>query len=311
MFPEKSVVDEIRKARPKKILLQLPEGLKTNALEMVDTIEKNTGASVLISCDPCFGACDIRDSEAERLGCDLVLHVGHSDFGLRTKVPVIYEEYRIEYDAVGLLKNNLEKLKPYKNISLVTTLQFVHLLDGAKKLLEKNDKKVLIGKPQRAKHSGQVLGCDFSAAESVDEMADVHIFFGSCFFHPLGLASKTKKPVLFLDFEKNQLTELAKEREKQERIKAMRIAEARDFIHFGILVSVKPGQLNIKLAENLKKKLEQKGKKAWILVMDEITPDKIIGMHIDCLINTACPRLYEDTERLEKPLLNAEDADNL
>ncbi len=304
-------VDELKRRKPKKILLQIPEGLKTKVLELAKEIEKKTGADVLISCDPCFGACDLRDSEAEKLGCDLLLHIGHSDLGLKTKTPVMYEEYRMDFDAVGLLEKNMEKLKPYKSISLLSTIQYVHLLDEVKKFLENNKRNVYIGLPKKAKHPGQILGCDFSAAETVDREADAHLFFGTGLFHPLGLATKVKKPVLFLDFEKSQFTDLSKEKEIEERLREMHIAEAKDLRNFGILVSTKPGQMNIGLAETIKRKLEQRGKNAYVLVMDEITPEKLLGLKLECLVNTACPRIVEDMEKFGKIIMNAEDINKL
>jgi len=46
------------KQKPKLIAVQIPEGLKTRALEIADKIEKNSGAEVVTFADPCFGACD-------------------------------------------------------------------------------------------------------------------------------------------------------------------------------------------------------------------------------------------------------------
>jgi len=42
----------------KKILVQLPDGLKPMAAEIVDSLSK-TGASVYIWFSSCFGACDL------------------------------------------------------------------------------------------------------------------------------------------------------------------------------------------------------------------------------------------------------------
>jgi 2-(3-amino-3-carboxypropyl)histidine synthase len=91
----------------------------------------------------------------------------------------------------------------------------------------------------------------------------------------------------------------------------MHIEEAKGYRNFGIIVSTKPGQMNTKTAENAKKKLEKLGKNAFIMVFDEITSWKTIGMHLDCLVNCACPRLAEDSERLGMIVLNPEDIDML
>jgi len=87
----------------RRVYLQVPEGLKTKVQEIAGNLEKE-GLEVFVSCEPCFGACDIRDWEAKALGCDVILHVGHTDFGVKSKVPVVYEPYRIEYNIVPVLE---------------------------------------------------------------------------------------------------------------------------------------------------------------------------------------------------------------
>ena len=76
---------------------------------------------------------------------------------------------------------------------------------------------------------------------------------------------------------------------------------------FGILISSKPGQLQLRTAERVKERLEREGKKAYLLVLDEIRPEKLMGLKLDCLVNCACPRLTEDIESFGKIILGPED----
>ena len=55
---------EIAKRNVKRVLLQLPEGLKPEAEKLVEIIE-SVGATAIISADPCYGACDLALEEAE------------------------------------------------------------------------------------------------------------------------------------------------------------------------------------------------------------------------------------------------------
>ena len=297
---------EIKKRKAKKVLLQLPEGLKMQALEIARTLEKS-GAEILLSIETCYGACDILDREAKSLGCDLIIHVGHSEM-IKTQVPVIYEEYKMAYDPVPLLKKNLSYLEPYNKICLLTTLQFISSLEPAKKFLESKGKKVLIGKPKVAKYPGQILGCDYSTAVPG---SDCFLFLGSGKFHPLGVAMNVEKPVLFLDFETEKLENLEKEKFRLMKIRAAQIEKAKEAKNFGILVSTKPGQGSLALAEKSKKDLEAKGKSAWILVAGEFTPEKLLGLKIDCLVDCACPRLAEDVSLFRKPIIKPEDIGKL
>jgi 2-(3-amino-3-carboxypropyl)histidine synthase len=307
MFDEKDtkrIISEIRKRKAHRVFLQVPEGLKMKVQDFAQLLDKS-GIETLISADPCYGACDVKDYEAKQLGCDLLLHVGHSDLGLATKVPVIYEEYRIDFDPVPLLKNNLKELRPYKKICMVTTLQFLDSLKRAKKFLEAEGKKVFVA------GSGQILGCDVTGAEALDSMVDCFLFLGSGSFHPMGLAIQVEKPVLMLSYETGDLVNLETERNVYRRIKAAHIEKARESQNFGILISTKPGQMRIKAAEHAKKMLKTKGKKAWILVMNEITPEKLMGLKLDCLVDCACPRMAEDFKMFKKPILTPEDLEKL
>ncbi len=309
MLDIKSTLEKLRKLKARKILIQAPEGLKTKVQDFATSLEKR-GIEVSISCDPCYGACDILDREAMLLGCDALLHIGHTEFSsIKPSLPVIYDEYRIETDPVPLLKKNLEGLKAFRTISLVTTLQYLSTLPKARKFLESQGKEIYTGSPSKARYPGQILGCDHSAALPLEGVIECFLFLGTGLFHPLGLAMKTKKPVLFLDMEKGELRNLGAEKLRLQKIRAAHLAKAHDAENFGILVSTKPGQLRKKVAERVKKTLESKGKRAWILVMNEIAPSKLLGLKLDCLVNCACPRLTDDYSLFKKPVLEPEEVE--
>jgi 2-(3-amino-3-carboxypropyl)histidine synthase len=238
--------------------------------------------------------------EANVLGCDKIVHYGHSKV-IETDMPVEYVELREDYDPIPVLKKHTIK---EKKIGLVSTLQFLDSLEKARKYLEEKGKTVKMGKG-RFNH-GQILGCDVSAAKAIEEDVDAFLYIGSGNFHPLGLAMQTEKPVYFLDVEKGEITVVDKEKFLKQRYVAA--ALAKDANRFGILVSVKPGQMNLELAKKIKKKLEEKGKKAYILVFNEIKPEKLIGLDLDCYINTACPRIAVDNRNeYRKPILNPDE----
>jgi 2-(3-amino-3-carboxypropyl)histidine synthase len=304
------LIREMRNRKANKALLTLPEGLKMQAQEIAQALEKS-GAEILLSMETCYGACDILDREAKSLGCDLIIHVGHSEMLGKTQVPVIYEEYRIAFDPTPLLEKNLSQLEPYRKICLLTTLQFLDSLEPAKRFLESQGKRVLIGKPKVAKYPGQVLGCDYSAAKACEKEADCFLFLGSGKFHPLGVVQNVEKPVLFLDFETRKLENLEKEKFRLMKIRAAQLEKAKEARNFGILVSTKQGQGSLSLAEKAKKDLEAKGKSAWILIAREFSPEKMLGLKLDCLVDCACPRMAEDSSLFKKPIIRPEDVGKL
>jgi len=72
------VVAEIRKKNAKLVGLQLPEGLKKEAVKIAQEIESKTGAKTVIFTDSCYGACDTKEKEGKVLGLDLIIHFGHT-----------------------------------------------------------------------------------------------------------------------------------------------------------------------------------------------------------------------------------------
>ncbi len=303
------LIKQLKEKNIRKVYIQFPEGLKTKMQEIADNLEKE-GVAVILSCEPMWGACDIRVREAEDLGCDGIINVGHSDFGVKSKLPIIYWPYRLEYDPIPALEKEFSKIERFNSFNLVSTAQHIECLPEVKKFLENKNKKVLaFGKPAISKQIGQVLGCDQAAALQGDY--DCVLFVGSGKFHPTGIVYKTTKPVFALSTDKNMIVDYSGERDKWLRIKLAQIEIAKEAKNFGIVVSTKPGQMYIRQAEALKKKLEKMGKKAWIFVMDFITKEKLMGLKLDVLVNCACPRLDEDYHLFGIPVLNPGDVDKL
>ena len=70
---------KIKEEQAKVVCIQLPDGMKPRAKEVVDTIEKETGAKALIWLGSNFGACDI-PLGLQRLNVDLLISWGHNRF---------------------------------------------------------------------------------------------------------------------------------------------------------------------------------------------------------------------------------------
>lgn len=285
------IAEELRKKGVKRIFIQYPEGLKLRIQSIAKKIE-NDGFEVVICCEPCYGACDVRDFEAERLNCDAILHIGHSDLKIKSKIPVIYWEYFYTIDPTPVLEKEIIKLKKFKKIGIITSVQFVKATDKVKDYLKSVGKEVYIHKS--LKYPGQILGCNVDAAKKIENKIDCFLYIGAGKFHPLGAAINTKKPVFSLDLEKNNLYSLEIEKRKFLRKKAWHDSNLEDAKSVGIIVCWKKGQEKINEARGLKKELENKGKQVSILAFDEFKKEKIEGLKFDILINLACPRLDDE-----------------
>ena len=72
-------IEEVKKAEAKLVCIQLPDGMKPMAKDIVDRIHHETGARVLIWLGSNFGACDI-PLGVKNLGVDLMICWGHNPF---------------------------------------------------------------------------------------------------------------------------------------------------------------------------------------------------------------------------------------
>ena len=73
------VVNEIQSREATQVLIQVPDGLKPKAKEIVDHIESNTKAQAFIFFGNCFGACDL-PLGLDILKIDLMIQFGHNRF---------------------------------------------------------------------------------------------------------------------------------------------------------------------------------------------------------------------------------------
>ena len=71
-----NVVAQIKQKNAKLVCVQLPEGLKPEAEQIVKKIESSTDAKAIVWLGSCYGACDV--PEVESLGVDVLIQWGHS-----------------------------------------------------------------------------------------------------------------------------------------------------------------------------------------------------------------------------------------
>ncbi|MBU4245516.1 MAG: diphthamide biosynthesis enzyme Dph2 [Nanoarchaeota archaeon] len=303
--PQKEIKLALDAHKPKRVLIQAPEGLKTRMQEIAKAIDARKIETV-IWIEPCFGACDIPDYAAKAFGCDLIIHIGHAPMGVKSEVPVAYIEYSMNADFEKILIKNASALSKYKSIGIITTVQYVGDIEKAKEFLEKSGKEVFVGKSKSLKYAGQVLGCDVAAAQSVEKDVNAFVFLGSGRFHALGVLKKTKKPVLIVDVESGAIIDISSERALIEKKRILLNIKFREAKKAGLLLSSKKGQHSGKDIFALKEKIEALGKTVDIIAADYVSPEKILGMKFDILVNCACSRIEDDLV-FKEPVINADE----
>ena len=302
-FEEERIKQEIAKFKAKRVLLQLPEGLKPEGPRLAAIVEK-AGALPIISADPCYGACDIVSDEAERLGVDLIFHFGHAKFVKHEKVPTVYLEARATVTVDDVVEKSLSLLSEWSKIGLATTVQHLQTLDTAREILVHAGKTVIIGDAGKINYAGQVTGCDYSNVKSIANEAEAFLFIGGGQFHALGIALTTSKPTIIADPFDKKAYSIDAEAQKILKQRWACIAEAVNAKTFGVLIGLKPGQKHFDEALKIKEIIEKSGKIACLFAIREVLPEALMEFPtVDAYVNTACPRISLDAPKFPRPVL--------
>jgi 2-(3-amino-3-carboxypropyl)histidine synthase len=303
-FEEERIKQEITKLDAKRVLIQMPEGLKPDAPKIAKIVEK-CGALAIISADPCYGACDIAIGEAEGLGVDLIVHFGHSKMVKHDPVPTIYVEARATVTLDKAVEQSLPLLSSYTSIGLATSVQHLQTLNIAREILTRAGKTVIVGDTGQIAYPGQVSGCNYSNAKSIANKVEAFLFIGGGMFHALGIALSTSKPTFIADPYDNRAYPINVEAQKILKQRFAIIQEAKNAKKFGIFIGLKPGQKHLDNAVHMKELAEKNGKAAYLLAAREINPETLLEFpSIDAYVNTACPRVsLEATGKFQKPVL--------
>lgn len=277
--------------------VQLPPGLRPHIGDIKETYEEQ-GVEVLFLSDTCYGACDVADERALSLGCDGLVHYGHTDMGVPTSLSTLYVEARVDRDLSGVLEKALPELGG-SVWGLTSTVQHIESLEEAEDYLEGNDIETLTGDPgPRSKYPGQVLGCDWGSARSVAGEVDGFIYLGTGDFHPRGIVLATDKPVFSVNSVAGGFERVETDLDGFLKKRYALLTKAKSGDSFGVIVSTKKGQDRFDLAENLAEGLEDGGYESYVLVGDEISPGDLKDYQLDAFVNTACPRIPIDDSGL-------------
>jgi len=290
-----------------RVLLKIPDGLLSLATDVADIVSKS-GTEPVISADSCYGACDISD-DLDNLDVDLIVFVGEAPMpSLANQYPVPTVSFVIQnphpidkviHKAIPLLEGT--------KIGLVSIAPYMHQIETAADILIKQSLSPIIGKQSRRTGAdGQILGCDLSVGMILADRVDSYLYIGDGMFHPLGLALTTKKPVIVANpalnkVLKQEVTEMKNQLLKQ---RYATIASAMEAQRVGIVVGLKLGQNRIRLAQRLKERAEKNGLTTYYIAANNLQPDRLDYLDVDCYVSTACPRVaLDDNPRFAKPLL--------
>ncbi|KAH8830665.1 putative diphthamide synthesis protein-domain-containing protein [Flagelloscypha sp. PMI_526] len=200
-FEIHKTIHHVRKNGATMVALQMPEGLQMFACVIADIVETFTDAGTVILGDVTYGACCVDDFTAVALGCDMLVHYGHSCLVPMTEttikclyvfVEIGIDSYSFEPDSSAELSGLNANIQPTR-LALVSTIQFVAALNGLKEDLVKeysppssvSSSHLYCGKYEptipRAKplSPGEILGCTAPSLGDVDAI----LYLGDGRFH--------------------------------------------------------------------------------------------------------------------------------
>ena len=292
------IVDAVEERGAEKVGLQFPEGLKRRAPHVADDLREllPEGTRVLISGQPCYGACDLDTYMMRRT--DVFVHFGHSP--MKESDKIIYVPLFSNVEVSPILEESLAELSDPEDdphVGLVTTAQHMNKFDEMKAWLTERGYEVHTRRgDDRLTHEGQVLGCNYASAD-ID--ADQVLYVGGGKFHPLGLAMEhPEKTVVIADPVNNVVTVADTEKFLKQRYGA--VHRAMDAETWGVVFCTKIGQGRWEVANDIVERNEN----AYLLTMDEVTPDRLTQFGFDAYVNTGCPRITtDDGPQFKRPML--------
>jgi 2-(3-amino-3-carboxypropyl)histidine synthase len=296
------IVDAVAEREAESVGLQFPEGLKRRGSGVVDDLRARLGddVSLLLSGQPCYGACDL-DTELMRR-TDVFVHFGHSP--MKNSESVVYVPLFSNVAVEPIVERALEEeLAPpdAADVGLVTTAQHMNRFEEMRTQLEDRGYTVHTRKgDDRLTHEGQVLGCNYASAD-VD--ADQVLYVGGGKFHPLGLAMEhPEKTVVIADPVNNSLSIADTEQFMKQRYAA--VHAAMDAEEWGVIYCTKIGQGRWEEAEAIVDANDD----AYLITMDEVTPDRLTNFGFDAYVNTGCPRITtDDGPQFKQPMVTPQE----
>ncbi|KAF9922379.1 Diphthamide biosynthesis protein 1 [Linnemannia zychae] len=307
-FEIHKTVWSVRKADAKKVALQFPEGLLIFACTISDILEKFCGVETLVMGDVTYGACCVDDFTAVALGCDFMVHYGHSclvpvDI---TTIKTLYVFVDIGIDVqhfIATIRKNFEK---GSKLVLVGVIQFVQAIHSARKELELD---YILNVPQAKPLSpAEILGC---TSPQLPKDEDALIFVGDGRFHLESIMIHNPELVAFrYDPYDKKFTRERYDHEDMHSLRKHAIETAKSAKRFGLILGTLGRQGSTSILEHLESKLKERGYDYTIILLSEIFPGKLAMFEdIDAFIQIACPRLSIDWGyAFPKPLLTPYEA---
>lgn len=316
---------QIAKYNVQSVALQFPEGLLMYACAIGEILERfasTRALNVVVLGDVTYGACCIDDFTACALGCDFLVHYGHSclvpiDV---TKIRVLYVFVEISFDVahlVGCMRANFDANEP---LAMLATVQFLSMLHKVRHELTAENAAEKTPPPpftklfvpqERPLSAGEMLGC---TSPKFAEKCGSFVYVADGRFHleAVMIANPTLHAFQYDPFTK-RMTRHHYDTQRMHAARQAAISQAAAAQTFGLIVGTLGRQSNAKVVSQLTEALQKAQKRTVRVTLSEIYPQKLaMFANVDAWIQTSCPRLSIDWgDAFDKPILTPYEANVL
>ncbi|KAI0984618.1 hypothetical protein GJ496_004562 [Pomphorhynchus laevis] len=314
-FEMHKTIWRIKRDQFKRVALQFPDGLLIFAVSIASIIESFTDAEAVIIGDVTYGACCIEDTTAYLLGCDLIIHYGHSCLISIDELPsglkAMYIFVRISLDALhicNVIEANLKNTE--KDIVLCGTIQFTSCIQHVKTELKQRGLFSLISIPQcKPLSPGELLGCTAPTLTNCENAAIVYIGDGRFHLEAMMIANPNNTAYQY-DPYANKFTIERYDHTQMQITRKSQIEIAKKSKRFAVIRSTLGRQGSAKVTKNIENALTESDVEYFVCILSEID-NTLFGLvsTVDCWIQIACPRLSIDWGVcFNKPILNPYEA---
>jgi 2-(3-amino-3-carboxypropyl)histidine synthase len=308
----------LRTGNVSRLALQFPEGLLLYATTLADIFKVFVPSikDVVILGDVTYGACCVDDYAATALGCDFLVHYGHSCLVpvSMTTCKTLYVFVDILFDEEHLVQS-IRKNFPNRTdkIALAGTIQFASAIGKVRETLRPFYECFDVGRTKPLS-PGEVLGCtapslgdgEVMGARRGDSMGeegkkahDAIVFVADGRFHlEAMMIANPNVPAYRYDPYERVLTREYYDHVGMQNVRKSMILRAKKAKKFGLILGTLGRQGNPAVLARLERLFESRNKETVVFLISEISPERIASLSenggIDAFVQVACPRLSID-----------------
>ena len=308
----------LRNGNVSRLALQFPEGLLLYATPLADIFKTFVPSirDVVILGDVTYGACCVDDYAATALGCDFLVHYGHSCLVpvSMTTCKTLYVFVDILFDEEHLVQS-IRKNFPNRTdkIALAGTIQFASAIGKVRETLRPFYECFDVGRTKPLS-PGEVLGCTApnlgdgevmgvkrrdAGEENGKKAHDAIVFVADGRFHlEAMMIANPNVPAYRYDPYERVLTREYYDHVGMQNVRKSMILRAKKAKNFGLILGTLGRQGNPAVLDRLERLFKSRNKETVVFLISEISPERIASLSesggVDAFVQVACPRLSID-----------------